>query len=194
MMILIILPWKSSLLCWQDISEKRVIILSLKSQVQVGYTSKWHYCPWWATSCVCGRVCWETRYRRLSSTQDLDLDLDHPGNCGLHIWWCWCLASRLIRGWGQEGSPNAPWQKASHAPTHLTALSISLLPTDQNQTNKVAIFRQSACVLHCLILASIWKAVWATWSGFESRFNQVSTQSVLQLSKPYVFHIRCFGG
>ena len=28
------------------------------------------------------------------------------------------------------GSPNAPWQKPSHAPTHLTALSISLLPTN----------------------------------------------------------------
>ena len=36
------------------------------------------------------------------------------------------------------GSPNAPWQKPSHAPTHLTALSISLLPTNRTQTNKFA--------------------------------------------------------
>ena len=33
------------------------------------------------------------------------------------------------RAEAEEGSPNAPWQKASHAPTHLTALSISLLLT-----------------------------------------------------------------
>ena len=43
-----------------------------------------------------------------------------------------------------EGSPNAPWQKASHAPTHLTALSISLLQTrPATQTNIFALCKNA---------------------------------------------------
>ena len=107
----------------------------------------------------------ETQCRRLSSTQDPD----HPGNCGLHIWWCWCLASRLIRGW----APLMLRGKSLPTPPHTWRLSLSVFSPPPTKPKQISLQIWS---FHCM---SLWKAVWAKWCCFESRFNQVSTQGVL---------------